>query len=364
MALRWSLVIALSIWGGLVLVGPAAAHPAPFSYLDVLVDSDSLRLRLIVHTFDIAHELKIEPPEQVLRDEILRPRGAEFARIIAERLSLRVDGVSVSRPQWSPPDALPERQSVGLEARIDLRQAPSRVQVHAHLFPYDKVHQTFVNVYEGEQLRTQAILDLRRQDLEYFSGSPRGVLALGGRFVSLGATHVLFGLDHLVFLVGLLLLGGTTRKRLLVVSAFTLTHVVTLALAAFHVVRPPSRLVDQAIALSIVYAGADNLMVRGGRDVRGWIAAALGAIHGLGYASALHSLDLSRVALGWSVAWFNVGVGLGHVTAVTAIGTLLGAVQSHNEVIGRRVAYAGSVAVIAAGTFWFVQRVFFPGGLA
>ena len=78
----------------------------------------------------------------------------------------------------------------------------------------------------------------------------------------------------------------------------------------------------------------------------------------------LQGLDLSRSALVWSVLWFNVGVGLGQVVVVSAIATVLAALRSHSEALGKRVAYAGSVAVIAAGIWWFVQKVFFPGGLA
>jgi hypothetical protein len=348
----------------LIVVKPVEAHPAPFSYLDIFVEPTGLRVRLVAHTFDVAHDVQVDPPERILDADVLRSKGPAFAGMLAERLWLTVDGVRVAPGTWSAPEALPERQSIGLEARVHLDHVPGRVRVHAYVFPYDKVHQTFVNVYEHEQLKTQAILDVRRQTLEYFASSPRGVLALIQKFLPDGLTHILFGPDHLLFLAGLLLLGGTWRQRLLVVSAFTLTHFVALSLAAFNIVRPPARFVDPAIALSIVYVGADNLMVRGGRDVRGWIAAAFGAIHGLGYAAALHALDLSRVALTWSVLSFNIGVGIGQVAAATAIAAVIAALRSRNEALGRRVAYAGSLVVIAAGTFWFVQRVFFPGGLA
>jgi hypothetical protein len=282
--------------------------------------------------------------------------------MLAPRLTLTVDGATLPPPAWSNPEAMPGRQSVRLEATVKLERAPGRIGLRAHLFPYDKVHQTFVNVYEGDAIATQAILDVRRQTFGYYASTPRGLLAVIATFVPDGLTHTLFGPDHLIFLVGLMLLGGTLRQRLLVVSAFTLTHTVALFLGAFNVVRPPARWVDPAIALSIVYVGADNLMVRGGRDVRGWIASAFGAIHGLGFAPVLHGFDLSRVAMACSVVSFNVGIGLGHVLVVSAVATVVMALRSRDEALGRRVAYAGSIVVIAAGTFWFVQRVFFPGG--
>ena len=84
------------------------------------------------------------------------------------------------------------------------------------------------------------------------------------RFVPDGIRHILGGPDHLLFLVGLLLLGGTMRQLLWLVSAFTLAHSLSLSVAALNVFSPSARFVEPAIALAIVYVGADNLMVRGG----------------------------------------------------------------------------------------------------
>jgi hypothetical protein len=116
--------------------------------------------------------------------------------------------------------------------------------------------------------------------------------------------------------------------------------------------------------LSIVYVGADNLLVKGGRDVRAWIAFAFGFVHGFGFAYVLREMGLPTRALGWSLFSFNVGVEIGQLMVVVVVASALAALRSRSEVAGRRLAFAGSVAVIAAGAFWFVQRVFFPGGMA
>ena len=180
------------------------------------------------------------------------------------------------------------------------------------------------------------------------------------KFVPAGVDHILIGPDHLLFLVGLLLLGGTIRQLVLVVSSFTLAHTITLSLAALNIVSSPARIIEPAIALSIVYVGADNLLARGGRDMRAWIAFAFGFIHGLGFANVLREMDLPARALGWSLLSFNVGVEIGQLIVVAAAGSLLAAVRSRNESVGRQVAFAGSLVVMAAGAFWFIQRVFFP----
>src|SRR2546422_4818770 len=115
------------------------------------------------------------------------------------------------------------------------------------------------------------ILDINHTQTEYFAGTRQGVLAVIRKFLPAGIHHILIGPDHLLFLVGLLLLGGTIRQLALIVTAFTVAHSITLSLAALNIVSPPARLIEPAIALSIVYVGADNLLIKGGRDMRAWI---------------------------------------------------------------------------------------------
>jgi hydrogenase/urease accessory protein HupE len=233
--------------------------------------------------------------------------------------------------------------------------------VTASMFPYDANHQTFVNIYEGEAL-TQAILDRGKAKFDYFAGTRQGVLAVVGRFLPEGIHHILIGPDHLLFLVGLLLLGGSIRELALVVTAFTVAHSITLSLAALNVVTPPARIIEPAIALSIVYVGADNLLVHGGRDMRAWIAFAFGLIHGFGFANVLREMDLPSRALGWSLFSFNLGVEVGQLLVVAVVASAFAALRARSAAAGRRLVVAGSIVVVAAGTFWFVQRVFFPEG--
>jgi hypothetical protein len=113
-----------------------------------------------------------------------------------------------------------------------------------------------------------------------------------------------------------------------------------------------------------VYVGFDNLLVREGRDVRAWIAFSFGFIHGFGFANVLREMDLPRSALGWSLFSFNFGVEIGQMLVVLIVATALSTLRARSELAGRKVAFAGSILVILAGTFWFVQRVFFPGALS
>jgi HupE / UreJ protein len=348
---RLALLVAL-----LAVALPASAHPVPFSYLDIRLSASGTTGTLTVHVFDAAHELGIDPPERLLDPAVAAPRFGALEQMLAARLSV----ADRDRPlalAWGAAETLPGTQSLRLPFTLGGAR-PSVLRVEARLFPYDPQHQTFVNVYEETALRQQVILDASRTSLEYFSGSARGTLAVAQRFVAAGIHHILIGPDHVLFLIGLLLLGGSIRRLAVVVTSFTLAHSVTLTIAALRVFSPPARVVEPLIALSIVYVGVDNLMVRGGRDVRGWIAFAFGLVHGFGFAGVLREMDLPPRALGWSLFSFNVGVEIGQLLVVVLVASALAALRHYSEAAGRRLAVAGSLVVVVAGAFWFVQRVF------
>jgi hydrogenase/urease accessory protein HupE len=341
---------------------PAAAHPVPFSYVDLRLRPDAIEGSLVVHIFDAAHDLNIEPVERMLDPAVAAQHSATLANLLGARFTVSADGRTLT-PQWSAVEVLADRQSLKLPLRYALAATPGRLGVTAVMFPYDPQHQTFLNIYEGDAL-TQAILDRGRSGLEYFAGTRQGAFAVVQKFLPAGIHHILIGPDHLLFLVGLLLLGGTVRQLAVIVTAFTVAHSITLSLAALNLVSPPARIIEPAIALSIVYVGADNLLIRDGRDVRAWIAFAFGFIHGFGFANVLREMDLPARALGWSLFAFNVGVEVGQLLVVAVVATALAALRSRSETAGRQLAVAGSLVVMAAGAFWFIQRVFFPGGIS
>jgi len=343
----------------------AAAHPLPFSYLDLRLETSGRATvvtgTLTVHVFDAGHELSIDPPDRLLSPDTLRDRGATLEALLQPRLSLLADGRPLTL-NWGRVEVLADKQSLRLPFEVRSSKAAGLLTVSASLFPYDPNHQTFVNIYEGSALRRQVILDRTRTSVDYYSGSTQGILAVVGRFVAAGIHHILIGPDHLLFLVGLLLLGGSFRRLLLVVTSFTVAHSITLSVAALNIFSPPSRLVEPLIALSIIYVGCDNLLIRGGRDVRAWIAFTFGLVHGFGFASVLREMDLPPRALGWSLFSFNLGVEIGQLMVVVLVASALAALRHRSEAAGRRLAFAGSLVVVIAGAFWFVERVFFPGG--
>lgn len=347
----------------LAFARPVSAHPAPFSYIDLTLREGGIELTVVAHVYDLAHDLKIPSSDWLLDDASVLRFGPSIAAMLRPRFAIEADGRPLTCEPTGRIEVIAARQSVRTGYACANARTPGALTLDAVMFPYDPQHQTFVNVYERGALATQAILDGSHPHFEYFAGTRQGAWAVVKKFVPSGIHHILIGPDHLLFLVGLLLLGGSVRRLVSVVTAFTLAHSVTLSLAALSIVTPPARLIEPAIALSIVYVGADNLMVRGGRDVRAWIALTFGFIHGFGFANVLREMGLPPRALGWSLFSFNVGVEIGQLCVVVAVATALAALRSRSEALGRQLAWAGSFVVIAAGTFWFVQRVFFPGGI-
>jgi hydrogenase/urease accessory protein HupE len=341
------------------LIQTASAHPVPFSFLDFYLSSKGLEATLVLHDFDLAHDLGINPPERLQNPEFVVERAASIRALLESRLQVFVDGRPMT-PQWGAPEVLLDRQSVRMEMRFPLTSLPGAVGVSTIMFPYDPNHQTFVNFYEDGEITRQVILNRFNIRVDHVTGTRQGALSVIARFVPEGIHHILIGPDHLLFLIGLLLMGGTLRRLLLVVTAFTIAHSITLSLAALDIFTPPARIIEPAIALSIVYVGFDNLLVKGGRDVRAWIAFAFGFIHGFGFANVLREMDLPRRALGWSLFSFNFGVEIGQALVVIIVASGLAALRARSEWAGKKVALAGSVVVILAGAYWFVQRVFFP----
>lgn len=355
-----------------LLPSGAGAHPAPYSFLDLRLSGSGVEGTLVIHDFDAAHDVGVDPPERFGEAAFAERYRDQLTRLMDSRLGILIDGQRAVLT-WTGFAVLPERQSLQFTFRTWDRR-PAHVRVATLLFPYDPVHQTFVNVYEGGELRHQAILSERHTSVVYYAGTWQGAGAVMGVFVPAGIEHIIIGPDHVLFLIGLLLLGGSLWRLATIVTAFTLGHSATLSLAALDVVSPPASLVEPVIALSIIFVGADNLLVqydaqpgRGAgierrRDIRPWVAGLFGLVHGFGFASVLREFGLPASALGWSLFSFNLGVELGQLVIVLVVAAALSALRQRNPAAGRRVAVAGSAIVMGAGAYWFVERVLLTGG--
>jgi hydrogenase/urease accessory protein HupE len=186
-----------------------------------------------------------------------------------------------------------------------------------------------------------------------------GAQASGTRsFFLMGVEHILLGWDHLLFLACLLLLGGSFWGLMKIVTAFTVAHSISLALAALDVVSLPPRLVESLIALSIAYVAAENIFLRDRAASKRWIIAfVFGLVHGFGFASVLREAGLPKAGLVWSLLGFNLGVETGQAMVVALTMPLL--LWLGKRTWEPRAVTAVSGSVLAVGLVLFAQRAFF-----
>jgi hydrogenase/urease accessory protein HupE len=350
-----------AILAALLLAAPASAHPVPFSYLDLEVHDTAVDGRIRVHLVDLAPVLGLADPQELLNPAVREANRARIERYLASRIAFENGGFQ--RAEWGAMAVVDENEAIELTFSIP-GPPEGALSLDTNLFPVDPNHQTFVNVYEGDELRQQFILSAKTEPVTYYRGTTAGAFAVMGTFIPSGVHHIMIGPDHILFLVGLLLLGGSLRKLVAIVTMFTVGHSITLSLAALDILNPPAWLIEPAIALSIVVVGADNLLQRKeqGRDLRAWVAGAFGLIHGFGFANVLREFGLPQEALGWSLFSFNVGVELGQLIIVLVVGLALALMRRRLPAAAEDwVVVGGSVVVIAAGAWWFVERVFFGG---
>ncbi len=353
--LRWCALLLF-----LAFAAPASAHPVPFSYLDIELHDQAIEGRVRAHLVDLAPVVGLADPGDLLKPEVLAANRGALQNYLATHIAL--DDDAFARVEWGAISVVDEGEALEFAYRI-AGDPPAGMTIGTTLFPADPNHQTFVNVYDDGGLRQQYIFAQASEPKTYYRGTTAGAFAVMATFIPSGTHHILIGPDHLLFLFGLLLLGGSLRQLVMIVTAFTIGHSITLSLAALDIVNPPPWLIEPAIALSIVVVGVDNLLQTKGesRDLRAWVAGAFGLVHGFGFANVLKEFGLPQEALGWSLFSFNVGVELGQLAVVVLVASLLAFVRRRRPAVDRWIVTIGSIVVVAGGAYWFVERVFFGG---
>src|SRR6185503_19177385 len=151
---------------------------------------------LVVHIIDVAHDLDIATPERLLDRSVAFGNLDRLTALIKQRLVLRGDGQELAI-QWGDVDVLPERQGLQLQLRIHTPR-PATLAIHAVMVPYDRLHQTFVNVYEDARLRQQFVLAVPNADRTYYTGTTQEALAVIKAYVPARIHRILVGPDHIL----------------------------------------------------------------------------------------------------------------------------------------------------------------------
>jgi hydrogenase/urease accessory protein HupE len=358
--MRGLLLVIAAVLAG-VAPRPACAHDQSFSHADVEWARDRISVVLTVHRDDAASVLGTISPETLMDRAVLNETARRLAEVLAARFRLEGDGDDLAL-RFQGAEAKPREHAVSLSFRTGTLDRPvTRLKIECGLLPAIADHETFLKVTQGRRLALQDVLTKDHARVEAYSDGPVGALAVFATFLRAGIHHIFIGPDHILFIVGLLLLGGGLARVLKVATAFTLAHSITLAVAALGWVTAPGWLVEPLIALSIVVVGVENIRSRPERrDWRTRAAFCFGLVHGFGFASVLHEVGLPRHAIGWSLLAFNLGVELGQAAIVMVVTPLVAALRAHWPCVAPRAVAACSWAIIAAGTFWFVERMIEP----
>jgi hydrogenase/urease accessory protein HupE len=177
-------------------------------------------------------------------------------------------------------------------------------------------------------------------------------------FLRLGIAHIGTGYDHLLFLLGLLVVCRSFRAVVWIISSFTVAHSLTLALATLNVVDLPGRLVEAMIAGSICYVGVENLLRRGAEPKGRWaLTFAFGLVHGLGFASVLRNLGVGSNGQGIALPLFafNLGVEVGQITIAAIFLPLVWQLRKNPAFLRVGVPLI-SAFVAVVGLYWLVER--------
>jgi len=174
----------------------------------------------------------------------------------------------------------------------------------------------------------------------------------------LGLQHIVpYGVDHILFVIGLCLLNNKIKTMLWQATAFTVAHSITLALSMKNIVVAPPEIVEPIIALSILFIAIENLFTRQLNPWRILLVFAFGLIHGLGFASALNEIGLPRDNFLASIVAFNVGVEVGQIIIIAAVFALLIYPFGKQPWFKKRIVYPVSILIALIALYWTVERI-------
>lgn len=357
------------------------AHSLGQSYIFLRIYDHSIEGRLEITVEDLERVLSVSlrPSGQVTLDDIQTHLDSILAYVTprfyvgtaGRALPLRFDGSDIRRIEIA--------DYVLLNFTADsLAQIPEVLELeYSVLFDTDADHRNLLVIehnwktatFNNERAVSLVFSPLnRRQTLDLSSSSfLRGLLGI----VQLGTWHIWIGLDHILFLLALVLPAVLERKDgrwkpvasfrtaliniVSIVTFFTIAHSITLSLAALEVIQLPSTLVESIIAASIAIAALNNLYSR--FQVREWgIAFVFGLFHGLGFASVLTHLGLQQQNLVLSLLGFNLGVEIGQVVIICALFPLLYSLRRTHLYFP--ILRYGSVFLIVVALSWFAERAF------
>jgi hydrogenase/urease accessory protein HupE len=330
---------------------PAAAHQTSVSFSELDVHDAAVDGILRFALADVRPQLAVDPKKL---------DAASLSRLLLEPFVLKASGQACPLQPGAQVSADGD-DGIALTAHWRCPVSIEALSVRVGFldqFPSGAAHLSRIRFGEGAVSQRVAQAEEPSFEVRY----ERSVKSEFFRFLRLGIEHIFTGYDHICFLIGLLLLGGSLRRLIGIVTAFTVAHSITLALAALNVLSPSPRIVEPLIAASIVFVGLEDLWaLRAARSEsalrhRWMITFAFGLVHGFGFAAVLRELQLPRAVLATGLVSFNLGVEAGQICIVIVALPLLRKLRGI-----KNFAPIAACCVAALGAFWLIQRLFFGG---
>jgi len=338
----------------MIALGTAAAgaHTTATGLAEITVEDRTITYRLTV----VPSELPNEAGDILAQAAAGDPTSGErLAAAMREHVSIAVDGEPCRPGRIALEDARLSGARVIIDYRLRCADAPGRLELAEDWTSLFGAHYATIASIKAPQGSREFVLgeETRRITADFGQLIPGSLWA----FIRLGIAHILTGYDHLLFLAALLVGTATLWRVLGIVTAFTLAHSITLSLAVLGFVRIPSAIVEPLIAASIGGVAVENMFGRYRLWRRFAVTFLFGLVHGLGFADTLTALALQGWRLVRALVGFNIGVEIGQAIA---IGLALPVLFYLGRMAQAPVVYRfASIAVAAAGSYWFVERVFF-----
>jgi hypothetical protein len=368
-ASRFSAVAAAGM--AVALASPAWAHKSSDSYLSLVLGDGQITGQWDIALRDLDYAIGIDTDNDALITwGELRAHHRAIADYALAHLKFAADGNACAT---RPIDHLVDEHSDGayevLRFAVDCPVIPAVLSIkYSLLFDLDPQHRGLLRLEEQGHTHTTVF----SPDHQTWQFEGRSV-AVGRQFLDYfqtGIWHIWTGFDHLLFLCALLLpavldhrcgrwqavatFRQAFREVFRIVTAFTLAHSITLSLAVLGFIALPSRLVESAIAASVIVAALNNLHPV--IEKRLWIVALVfGLVHGLGFANVLTDLALPKPALAVSLVSFNLGVEAGQLALVAAFLPLAYGFR-HSWLYPRVILGGGSLGIAAIASVWLIER--------
>lgn len=358
--MNWRLLFLLLLW-----TGSALAHQSGNSYLAINADAQALTVQVEFPVKDLPELLQLPDRERIPDREQVEAIGPELAKLIEASLQIEADG-STAALRFDGQRLVLRNDGLYISQRHVAPPLPADTASLVLRYPFfseDKpIARAFVKLTANGK-ETSAVFDARHAT-QRLPLREMSVAELFGSYAREGTLHIWSGPDHLLFLLCLLLPGLSLAARgarrmgthaLQVVTAFTVSHSLTLAAAALDWVVLPEKLVEAAIAASIVIAAL--LVLRSREPKHQWkLALGFGLVHGLGFANGLRELGLSSDNFIATLLAFNLGVEFGQIAVVIVVGLLLWPLL-RSAVVVDRIQRGGAWVNLVLATGWLVERV-------